>query len=223
MAQKKVSSAPRLPLETVRIRHFKAVRDSGEISFTPLTVFIGNNGSGKSSLIEALETFQNIVTRGLDEAFLPWHGFEQIWNQAVSHGLEEEQTGAREVKNPMGFDLGGAIDGVAYRGSIEIVADPEKNRIWFAKDDVIPAPPSPARGTASEPRRSHMLRWVERWQFLDLDPGRMLEPTPEIRSGRSIRLARDGSNIAQYLKSIEDRDKSVLAGIVDTLRGVARK
>ena len=35
-----------------RLKNFKAVRDSGEISFTPLTVFIGNNGSGKSSVIE---------------------------------------------------------------------------------------------------------------------------------------------------------------------------
>ena len=79
------STSP-LPLETVRIRHFKAVRDSGEISLTPLTVFIGNNGSGKSSLIEALETFQNVVTLGLDEAFLRWHGFGQVWNGVATSG-----------------------------------------------------------------------------------------------------------------------------------------
>jgi len=40
--------------------------------FTPLTVFIGNNGSGKSSIIEALETFQSVVLNGLDEAMIPW-------------------------------------------------------------------------------------------------------------------------------------------------------
>ena len=58
----------RLPLETVRIRNFKAIRDSGVVTFTPLSVFIGNNGSGKSSLIEGLETFQNVIRQGLDDA-----------------------------------------------------------------------------------------------------------------------------------------------------------
>ncbi len=30
------------PLQTFRLRNFKAVRDSGVVKFTPLTVFIGN-------------------------------------------------------------------------------------------------------------------------------------------------------------------------------------
>lgn len=44
-------------LRDVTIRNFKAIRDSQRLKLTPLTVLIGNNGSGKSSLIEALETF----------------------------------------------------------------------------------------------------------------------------------------------------------------------
>src|SRR5215470_15917976 len=91
---------PRLVLQRVRLRHFKAVRDSGVVEFTPLTVFIGNNGSGKSSLIEGLETFQSIVLHGLDEAFLPWRGFEHVWNQAVPHQLREDQIGKLERQNP---------------------------------------------------------------------------------------------------------------------------
>ena len=67
----KPKSHPRLPLQTFRLRNFKAVRDSGEVHFTPLTVFIGNNGSGKSSLIEGLETFQSIVLHGLDDGLVP--------------------------------------------------------------------------------------------------------------------------------------------------------
>src|SRR5687768_9943607 len=94
---------PKLPLETFRLQNFKAVRDSGTVTFTPLTVFIGNNGSGKSSLIEGLETFQNIVLHGLDEAFLPWRGFEHIWNKAVSHQLKGNQIGSLERQNPMSF------------------------------------------------------------------------------------------------------------------------
>ena len=45
----------RFRLNKVAVRHFKAVRRRGEVELTPLTVFIGNNGSGKSSLIDGLE------------------------------------------------------------------------------------------------------------------------------------------------------------------------
>jgi AAA15 family ATPase/GTPase len=38
-------------LKSFLLRNFKAVRDSKAIRFTPLTAFIGNNGSGKSSLL----------------------------------------------------------------------------------------------------------------------------------------------------------------------------
>ena len=41
---------------------------TGALKLGALTVLIGNNGSGKSSLIEALETYQRIVTHGLDDA-----------------------------------------------------------------------------------------------------------------------------------------------------------
>jgi AAA15 family ATPase/GTPase len=40
-----------LVLQSFRLKNFKAVRDSRAIRFTPLTVFIGNNGSGKSSSV----------------------------------------------------------------------------------------------------------------------------------------------------------------------------
>jgi AAA15 family ATPase/GTPase len=39
-------------LISFRVKNFKAVQDSKTIKFTPLTVFIGNNGSGKSSIFE---------------------------------------------------------------------------------------------------------------------------------------------------------------------------
>ena len=57
-----------MKLQAVRIRNFKAIVDSKTVKLGPLTAFIGNNGSGKSSLIEALETYQSIVRDGLDTA-----------------------------------------------------------------------------------------------------------------------------------------------------------
>lgn len=72
--------AKKLALKSFRLKNFKAIRDSGVVEFTPLTVLIGDNGSGKSSLIEGLQTYQRIVMNGLDYAMQKWRGFEYISN-----------------------------------------------------------------------------------------------------------------------------------------------
>ena len=64
-------------LRSVAIENFKAVLRSGPVNLTPLTVFIGSNGSGKSSLIEALETYRTIVLEGLDAAMDRWRGIDR--------------------------------------------------------------------------------------------------------------------------------------------------
>jgi len=75
--------ANKLALKSFRLKNFKAIRDSGVVKFTPLTVLIGDNGSGKSSLIEGLQTYQRIVADGLDEAMQTWRGFENIINPPI--------------------------------------------------------------------------------------------------------------------------------------------
>ena len=81
-----------LGLSAMRLRNFKAIQDSKVIKFTPLTVLIGSNGSGKSSLIEGLMILQTIATEGLDEAMSRWHGFDYIWNKASRHTLTSDPT-----------------------------------------------------------------------------------------------------------------------------------
>lgn len=55
----RVHRTPRLRLERLKIQGFKAVKDSGYVDLQPLTLFIGRNGSGKSSLVEALQWLQD--------------------------------------------------------------------------------------------------------------------------------------------------------------------
>ncbi|MDE2821332.1 MAG: ATP-binding protein [Chloroflexota bacterium] len=73
----------KLALKSFRLKNFKAIHDSGVVKFSPLTVLIGDNGSGKSSLVEGLQTYQRITKDGLDEAMQMWRGFENIVNPPI--------------------------------------------------------------------------------------------------------------------------------------------
>jgi predicted ATPase len=97
----------KLALQSFRLQHFKAVQDSGSLSFTPLTVFIGQNGSGKSSLIDGLDVLQTIVTADLDEAMRDWLGFEHLWHHGVTHKVAKAANGKKICSNPMRFELVG--------------------------------------------------------------------------------------------------------------------
>ena len=75
---------------SLRVKNFKAIRDSGELKLTPLTVFVGNNGVGKSSVIEALEAIHTMAWVGLDAAIDErWRGFDYIRNRSTLTGGPE--------------------------------------------------------------------------------------------------------------------------------------
>ena len=61
-------------IKNIEVKNFKAI-ESAKVKLTPLTAFIGYNGMGKSSLLEALQMFKSIVTEGLDAAVRPWREF----------------------------------------------------------------------------------------------------------------------------------------------------
>ena len=88
------------------------------VKFTPLTVLIGDNGSGKSSLVEGLRTYQKIVTDGLDAAMGMWRGFEYITNPPRDF-LGEVATQSHSA-NSVEFVLRGQTGHSAYRTAMTI-------------------------------------------------------------------------------------------------------
>ena len=76
-------------------------------------------------------------------------------------------------------------------------------------------------GTAALPQHRAVAEHVRGWQFLSLQPERMGLPVPQQRTGGRVRLARDGSNIADYLLDIQRLDalhkSSAMEGIVRTM------
>lgn len=76
-------------IQKVYIENFKAIHKAADLPLQPFTVFIGNNGTGKSSVIEAMKLLQDAVVLGLEEAINKWGDLEKIRNYNAS--LSEHQ------------------------------------------------------------------------------------------------------------------------------------
>jgi len=237
------------PLRSFQAENFKAIQ-SAKVEFGWLTVFVGNNGSGKSSLIEALETFRDVVLDGVDPAFRRWRGFEHVLNKARPRkllrrgGSRDGYSPPRKVRfdwNLPGKRLTGHQIITQGPGGNEVVIQPEqllqrrKDRTerWTRNDRgqvefVGSRPGQKSPDHAKMPKLADgqsMLRqfaWesLERWQFLMLNPERMGQPTPQQRAADAVKLARDGSNVAEYLNEIRTTDPSAFDGILAALRYV---
>jgi predicted ATPase len=79
-----------MQIKSIAIENFKALRSTGTIPLKPLTVIIGNNGSGKSSLMEAVETYLRVIDSGVDSAMDHWQGFEHIRHKSAQPRLTSD-------------------------------------------------------------------------------------------------------------------------------------
>ena len=217
-------------LQSVRVRNFKAIVDSKTVKLRPLTAFIGNNGAGKSSLIEALETYQSIVRDGLDIAMQRWLGIEH-----ARHKGQEVKERLGQFVNPIGFELSlGSSPRKVRRLEMTVNNDPAANRMFIANERI-------SRGDGTWMERNQMGAMqtygagrsvlaapldedaarlgddVMAWQFLTMSPERMGLPVPQQRTKGSVRLSRDGSNIADFLLDLRRQNPNAFDGIVETM------
>ncbi len=238
------------PLRSFRTENFKAIQDSGTVNFGWLTVFIGNNGSGKSSLVEALETFRDVVLDGVDPAFRRWRGFEHVLNKSHERKLLERLDHRPGYSHPMKFRL----DWKEFRKELKfqqsITQGPGRNTVFIQQEQILQRRPNrherwtrsdsgetffhSQRPDQAKPGSVTLMKlgdgvsllkqfvWesFERWHFLLLNPERMGQPTPQQLATSGVRLAKDGANVAEYLREIRDLDVSAFEGLLDALRYV---
>ena len=225
-----------LRLQKIRIKNFKAITQSKTVRFGPLTVFIGHNGSGKSSLIEALETYQSIVVDGLDIAMQRWLGIEHVRNKAAAKVNPADLT-----LPPISFEL--TIGNSAQKSTrieMAVNVDAAANRMFIASEKSTHAngwsiekpivrelnAEESGRSVLASARGEHqtIAKHIRDWQFMMIQPERMGMPVPQQRTDGKIRLAKDGSNIADYLLDIQRLDEKLgthaLEGIVRTMEYV---
>lgn len=231
----------RFSLNKLTVKNFKAVRQSGEIDMTPLTVFIGNNGSGKSSLIEGLEVYSDVVVKGLDEAFERWLGFDHIWNKAVLHLRRATKNRWDAYDNPISIYLKGHWGRGAFTSLLEVAPEVEGNQARIEKeflklpsgrlyrrdqtgraesfnDDALERVRKVAASESACPQDwANMCR---SWQFLRLNADAIGRQARTRSKGSFPILERDGSNIGQYLLSLRDASVDAFEGYLDALRFV---
>lgn len=229
-------------LSLIRVKNFKAVADSGSLKLTPLTTFIGNNGSGKSSIIEALLTLQRLVLSDIDEAMRPFKGMEHVRHKraAVPHG-RRAGAAASTAFHAMEFVLRGKLQlgtgsvqkRTRFRSETHLNEEASGNRYFVPVDDVRHEPGKvlkPERPRAPKVSgvparlRDEVGPFIRRWQFLSLDPAFIGEPVPTRRGSEPTLLHPTGSNLADYLQHIvsdyHDAGVRALQGIREAMEFV---
>jgi len=97
-------------IDKISIKNFKAIQ-AATIKLSDISVFVGNNGSGKSSVIEALQTLQNVLLHGLSTGFNErWFGLEHIRNTSAN----AKGSGKKLFENDIEIEIQGKIESEKY-------------------------------------------------------------------------------------------------------------
>lgn len=227
-------------IKNIEVKNFKAI-ESAKVKLTPLTAFIGYNGTGKSSLLEALETFQVIVTDGLEKSMSRWRKFEHIHYKGKKKQRKFNNAGIDYAYAPMEFVFNAVVDKQKTRFSSAIGQDLAEH-IYFLEENVsYPQLPNnfvrkrtPDHRYITQDRESlwprpelsiltaetGIRKYVESWQFLAMNTFLMGNPYPQKKTGGKIILNHDGSNIAEYVLAIRTASPEIFQSIIDTMQFV---
>lgn len=95
-------------LKQIYFRNYKAFREEECLEIRPLTIIIGKNSSGKSSLCKLLPLFENATSGNMDSVLL-------LKNQGISLGSRYEDLFYRNITTDLKL-------GLQYDNGIEISA-----------------------------------------------------------------------------------------------------
>lgn len=122
-----------MQIKSIAVENFKALRSPGTVRLKPLSVIIGNNGSGKSSLLEAVQTYVQVVASGVDAAMEHWQGFEHIRHKAAQPRQTSVSTMAKQP-NAMKFALNVKVDDVAAKLQLDVNTFNQGNLLYIQRE-----------------------------------------------------------------------------------------
>ncbi len=108
-------------IKKIFIENFKAIHHGTGLDIQPFTVFIGNNGTGKSSIIEALRALQIGVSSDLNSAFEEWGGLEKVRNNNADLTREISGFGIpKSVFEPLKIEITAVVNEKLYDYKVRI-------------------------------------------------------------------------------------------------------
>ena len=60
-------------MNSLQVKNFRLIEDSGVVQLKPITAFLGKNSCGKSSFVRLLPLLKQTLESNVDEPFL-WYG-----------------------------------------------------------------------------------------------------------------------------------------------------
>ncbi|MCX6880594.1 MAG: AAA family ATPase [Verrucomicrobia bacterium] len=231
-------------IRSIQIKNFKAIADSGRIELTPLTVFVGHNGTGKSSVLEALEFFHRYIRWGVDEALEPWYDLDHILWQG--HDREKPKRGDEFYPHPLEILLTGrrkrnwradvrigrlAEDTESHKARMVATkfeaflmdrtglwkrkfGEPAIRRLAGQKEDETLSLVSGQSVLADAPLG------LDRWMFLNLDPMAIGRPRIRRAGANNATLSRTGATLSAFLLSFLEKDPDGFDAMIDSLRHI---
>lgn len=122
-------------IQKVFIENFKAIHLGTELPIQPFTVFIGNNGTGKSSVMEALRVLQKAVRSDLNNAFYEFGGIEKARNKNadISENNRNEVAVIKNKFHPIKIILTAIVNKNLYEYEVSINYD----RVYVVENEVL--------------------------------------------------------------------------------------
>ena len=168
-------------LTGLRVRNFKAWKDTGEVRLAPITVFFGVNSSGKTSLHQLLLMLKQ-TAQSPDLARVLHPGDE---NTLVDLGTVQDLVHGHELNTPIGFSL------EWHQVDPLVVIDPRTDKEYFGDDIRFEVEISHSNGKAPTP-------YVKHFEYRLGDPnagGLSVRMEPNAREKRKYDLTADGYSL----------------------------
>jgi predicted ATPase len=230
-------------IEVLSVKNYRALRDIELKQLKPLTVFLGANGSGKSTFFDVFAFLSECFTGGLRQAWNKRGGLKELRTRGCNGPIEFELKYREKPKTPI----------ITYHLSIDENAEgPFVGTEWLqwrrgsrgkhvrflnfhhGKGSVIPGEKPDKTGTpikeqldeqstlavnmfgqsAQHPRVSALRRFITDWHLSDLSTDATRQATND---GPQKRLSPTGDNLPNVIQYLQERYPERLEKIISSL------
>ena len=230
-------------IESLRVKNYRALRDIELKQLKPLTVFLGANGSGKSTFFDVFAFLAECFTVGLRQAWNKRGGLKELRTRGSDGPIEFDLKYRENPKTPiityhlsinedaegpfvetewMQWRRGSRGKPVRFlnfrEGGGTIIAgetpDEANERINEQFDDPSTLAVNMLGHLARHPRVSALRRFITDWYFPDLSTDATRQATND---GPQKRLSTTGDNLPNVIQYLQERYPERLEKIISSL------